>query len=115
MPQRRNGATNPITLSASETAAAFLPASLFQSITDRNGIGIFFAVYDTGVLFPTANDTETIPRTHSSITTVVGSPVLAATVGPGLNFVRLVESVMILLRLNEELDLRVGRYNVVWV
>ena len=67
------------------------------------------------MLFPTANDTETIPRTHSSITTVVGSPVLAATVGPGLNFVRLAEPVRILLRLNEELDLRVGRYNVVCV
>ena len=74
------GTTNPITLSASETAAAFLPASLFDLITDRDAVGIFFAVYDTGVLFPIANDTETIPRTDSSITTVVGSPVLAATV-----------------------------------
>ena len=66
------------------------------------------------MLFPIANDTETFPRTNS-ITTVVGSPVLAATVGPGLNFVRLAEPVRILLRLNEELDLRVGRYNVVCV
>ena len=66
------------------------------------------------MLFPIANDTETFPRTNS-ITTVVGSPVLAATVGPGLNFVRLAEPVKILLRLNEELDLRVGRYNVVCV
>ena len=49
---------------------------------------------------------------NSSITTVVGSPVLAATVGPGLNFVGLAEPVRILLRLNEELDLRVGSDSV---
>ena len=48
---------------------------------------------------------------NSSITTVVGSPVLAATVGPGLDFVGLAEPVRILLRLNEELDLRVGGEN----
>ena len=106
------GTTNPITLSASETAAAFLPASLFQLITDRDAVGIFFAVYDAGVLFPITNDTQRNQETNSSITTVVGSPVLAATVGPGLNFVGLAEPVRILLRLNEELDLRVGGENV---
>ena len=37
---------------------------------------------------------------------------LAATVGPGLNFVGLIEPVRILLRLNEELE--VGGY-IVWV
>ena len=54
------------------------------------------------MLFPIANDTETIVETNSSIRTVVGSPVLAATVGPGLNFVELAEPVRVLLRLNEE-------------
>ena len=51
------------------------------------------------------NDTQPIPET---ITTVVGSPVLAATVGTGMNFVELSEPVRILLRLNMELDPRVG-------
>ena len=97
-----------MTLSASETAAAFLPASLFQLITNRVVVGLFFAVYNTGVLFPIANDTETIAETNSSIRTVVGSPVLAATVGPGLNFVELAEPVRVLLRLNEQVDLEVG-------
>ena len=78
------------TLSENETAAAFLPPSLFQSITDLNSIGSFFAVYSSGVLFPIAN-----------VTTVVGTPVLAATVGSGLNFSNLAEPVRVLLRLNE--------------
>jgi len=54
------------------------------------------------------NNTQPIPETNSSIRTVVGSPVLAATVGPGLNFVELPEPVRVLLRLNEEVDLEVG-------
>ena len=78
-----------------ETAAVFLPAPLFQSITNRTNVGIFFNVYDTGVLFP-------IPKeTNASTTTVVGSPVLAATVGSGLNFNGLAEPVTIMLRLNQ--------------
>ena len=93
--------TNISTLSENETAAAFLPPSLFQSITDRNSTGIFFAVYDTGVLFPITNATEVVERTNTSVTTVVGSPVLAATVGPGLNFNGLVDPVVISLRLND--------------
>ena len=84
-----------------ETAAAFLPASLFQLITNQSSVAIFFAVYDTGVLFPITNATELVHRTNASITTVVGSPVFAATVGPGLNFSGLVEPVRISLQLNE--------------
>ena len=67
---------------------------------------MFFAVYDAGVLFPIINDAEINQETNSPITTVVGSPVLAATVGPagGLVFGGLVEPVRILLRMNEELE-----------
>lgn len=89
------------TLSPSETAAAFLPASLFESITDRNTVGIFFAVYDVGVLFPIMNATQINQETNASVTAVVGSPILAATVGPGLNFSGLEEPVSIFLRLND--------------
>ena len=84
-----------------ETAAAFLPPFLFQSITDRNSTGIFFTVYDTGVFFPIRNATELDEGTNTSVTTVVGSPVLAATVGRGLNFNGLVDPVRISLRLND--------------
>ena len=98
------GNSNLSALSAGETAAAFLPASLFQLITGQDDVGIFFALYDTGVLFPITNNTQTNLETNSFITTVVGSPVLAATVGPGLSFFDLDEPVRILLRLNEELE-----------
>ena len=63
------------------------------------------------MLFPIRNATRN-PETNS--TTVVGSPVLAATVGPGLDFVGLAEPVRILLRLNEELEVG-GVYYVVCV
>ena len=78
-----------------ETAAVFLPAPLFQSITNRTNIGIFFNVYDTGVLFPITKEM------NASIKTVIGSPVLAATVGSGLDFNGLAEPVTIMLRLNQ--------------
>ena len=91
---------NTNTLGSSETAAAFLPASLFQSITCCD-VGIFFAVYDVGVLFPIMNATQINQETNASVTAVVGSPILAATVGPGLNFSGLEEPVSIFLQLND--------------
>ena len=97
----QTGNTNTNALSEDETAAAYLPGSLFGSVTGREDLGIFFAVYDVGVLFPIANDTQMYQDTAASVTTVVGSPVLAATVGPGLNFTGLEEPVRILLRMNE--------------
>ena len=83
-----------------ETAAVFLPLSLFQLILNNN-VGIFYAVYDTGALFPITNATEIIQETNASVTTVVRSPVLAVTVGSRLNFVNLVDPVRILLRLKD--------------
>ena len=53
------------------------------------------------MFFPITNATELVERTNTSVTTVTGSPVLAVTVGRGLNFDGLVEPVRILLRLND--------------
>ena len=53
------------------------------------------------MLFPVANATEVDKKTNATVTTVVGSPVLAATVGLQLSFSGLAEPVRILLRLNE--------------
>ena len=50
------------------------------------------------------NSTQINQTTNASITTVVGSSILAATVGPGLSFSRLEEPVSIFLRLNEVSD-----------
>ena len=70
---------------------------------------MFFVVYDTGALFPITNATEQVQGTNASITTVVGSPVLSATVGSGQNFSNLTEPVRVLLRLHE---LEVGNQDV---
>lgn len=77
-------------------AAISLPPSLFQRIDDRPNVGIFFALYETPILFPVAGESgeSRLPRQ-----TVVGSDIIAATVGPGLNFQNLTEPVTILLRL----------------
>ena len=94
----QTGNTNISTLNEDETAAAFLPPSLFRNITNLENIGSFYAVYNMGTLFPI---TDTAQGTNASAATVVGSPVLAATIGSGLNFSGLEDPVRILLRLNE--------------
>ena len=91
----------PGELSPRQDAAISLPASLFESINDREDVGIFFALYDTPTLFPVnGGNNRGAPRQ-----TEVGSRVLAATVGPGLNFPNLVDNVTIVLRLVTTEDL----------
>ena len=59
-----------------------LPASLFESVVDRDSIGIFFTFYDVPTLFPVSgyeSDTSAPRRVE------VGSQVIASTVG-GANY-----------------------------
>ena len=91
--------------SGNATATAFLPPSVFQSITNRSAVGITFVVYDTGVLFPINNG----PERNPSVTTVVGSPVLGILVGRGLTFSGLVDPVRIMLQVKQQ---EVGSNNV---
>lgn len=105
----QTGNSSITTLSEDEMAAAFLPASLFQSIPNHDNIGSFYAVYNTGVLFPIAKAAQRDQGMNTSVTTVVGSPVFAATVGFRQSFSELTEPVRILLRLN---DLGVSDRNV---
>ena len=86
----------PGQLPAQFDAAIGLPASLFQQINDRLIVGLFFAHYDVPTLFPVAGESDgsALPRQ-----TVVGSDIIAATVGPGLNLQNLIEPVVVLLRL----------------
>ena len=81
-------------LSSELDAAVSLPATLFERIDDRDTIGVFVALYDTPVLFPVGGESNS-----SSKRRIVGSQILAATVGPGFNFQNLIEPVTILLRL----------------
>ena len=80
-----------------QNAAIRLPASLFKMITDRDNVSVFFALYDTPVLFP-VNGGNSI-SSDGSVQTEVGSSVLAATVGPDINFQNLAEPITIVLRL----------------
>ena len=73
-----------------------LPASLFGRIDDRPNVGIFFAYYELPIIFPVGGE----HIGNLSKKTVVGSQVLAATVGPSasLNFQNLNEPITIILR-----------------
>ena len=85
-------------LSPQLNTAVRLSASLFQQIDDRPNVGIFFALYESSSLFPVGG--ETVNNISASpIMTVVGSQVLAATVGSGINFQNLSEAITIVFRL----------------
>ena len=83
-------------LSSQLNAAVGLPASLFVQINNRSNIGLFFAFYESSSLFPIGKETDS---PGSPIRNVVGSQVLAATVGSGINFQNLSETVTIVFRL----------------
>lgn len=93
-------AVTPGELAAEEVAAISLPPSLFDEVTDgRENVGVFFAVYDISSLFPVTQDSAN----GSNMTdTVVGSSILASTVGPGIEFNNLTEPVAIILRLTTD-------------
>ena len=98
----------PGQLPPQQEAAISLPALLFQMIADRTNVGVFFALYDTPILFPVdggSNINSDTPRK-----TEVGSRVLAATVGPGLDFPILDDPVIVVLRL-QITDTRVRQYS----
>ena len=73
-----------------------LPPSLFDDVpADRPVIGVYFALYKNPALLPATRvlNNETIASTK------VGSPILAAIVGPGIDFVDLDPPVTITLGL----------------
>ena len=77
-----------------QDAAISLPASLFQTITDREDVGIFFALYNSSTMFPVNGGRNSgDPRRRE-----VGSRILATTVGPGLNFQNLTKNITIVFR-----------------
>ena len=81
-----------------QNAAISLPASLFGMISDdRDNVSLFFALYDTPILFPVNGGNSR--SSDGSVQTEVGSSVLAATVGPDINFQNLTDPIIIVLRL----------------
>ena len=99
------GTTDPDALTGNATATAFLPPSVFQSITNHSEVGTVFVVYANGVLFPVTSGQER----NSSVTTVVGSAVLGIHIGLGLSFSGLVDPVRITLQVKQQ---EVGINNV---
>lgn len=80
-------------------AAIALPPSLFTNINNRSQEGIFFALYTQSTLFP-IQVTENTTGAVASRSTVVGSTIIAATVGSGLSFNNLEPPVEINLRIS---------------
>ena len=91
---------SPGELAPGQVAAISLPASLFQSISDREDVGIFFALYETPVLFPVNRRRDFDDNARRQ--TAVGTNILAATVGPGLDFPKLSDNVTVVFRLTTE-------------
>ena len=86
-----------------QEAAISLPASLFERISDQTTVGVFYAFYRMPTLFPLAMNTSQATNDRS---TRVGSRVLAATVGSGINFANLDEPVTAHLRLLSDIGVR---------
>ena len=84
----------PGQLSHNQDAAIILPASLFELIDDRTNVGVFFIVYHSPSLFPLEREISYSNKKQ----TIVGSRVLGATVGPGIDFHDLDEPVVIMFR-----------------
>ena len=80
--------------------AISLPASLFEQIDDRDNVGVFFALHEASNLFPVGAGLGDSSNTLNNFNyPSIGSHILAATVGVGINFQNLDEPVSVLFRL----------------
>ena len=100
--------TSTETLQQGEVVAVMLPPSLFLQITQQQNdtnsnaagaTGIVFTFYDSAVLFPLGNGTNS--SDNDDILIMVGTPVIGADIA-GLEVIELAEPFTILLRLNNE-------------
>ncbi len=75
---------SPRTCTAGVSASISLPPELFNEVpANRPFIGVYFALYQNPVLLP-VNESMAVVR--ENVTTAVGTPIVAATVGPGIDF-----------------------------
>ena len=80
-------------LSPQQDAAIRLPPSLFEELNNLPNVGVFFGRYETSTLFPVGRNIS------NGRQTLVGSQVLAATVGQNLSLRNLPEPVTVTLKL----------------
>ena len=87
------GQVTPGQLSHYQDAAIILPASLFELVDDRTNVGIFLP----STMYQLSFQSIVLMNLHQN--RLVGSHILGATVGPGINFHNLNEPVTITFRL----------------
>ena len=89
-------------------ASITLAPNLFNQVTDRKTVGVFFGLYDEATLFP-VRVMENNTRAQG-----IASPVVASTVGPGLDFSQLDPPVEIDLRITNTFNdsVSIVRYSV---
>ncbi|XP_064387784.1 uncharacterized protein LOC135335951 [Halichondria panicea] len=82
----REGRTEDFTRRAGVPASIALPPELFNQVpADRPVIGVYFALYENAALLPT--NLLAVVRDNVTVReTAVGTPIVAATVGPGIDF-----------------------------
>ena len=77
-------------------ASIILPSSLFDQVPgERQFIGVYFALYGEPALLPVTSS----PMMRENVSRSVGTPIVAATVGPGIDFSGLDPPVVITLGL----------------
>ena len=86
-----------------------LPPSLFKRIseTDTNGTGLVFTVYRKSTLFPVGGGRASSNGSASMAAgemTVVGTDIIAASVGRGIEFESLQDPVTIILLLESQIN-----------
>ncbi len=92
--------TSPSPTAGGVPAIISLPAELFNQVppADRRLIGLYFSLYENAALFPT--NLSAVVRDNVKVQeTFVGTPIVGATVGPGIDFVTLDPPVVITLGL----------------
>ena len=82
-------------LAEGDVASVTLPPGLFANISG-NSVGVFFALYSEPTLFPVRQRER---EENDTLRNEVASPIVAATVGPGLVFTDIDPPVVINLRL----------------
>ena len=90
------------TVAVDQVASISLPSSVFDNISGRTEVGVFFALYRKSTLFPIRAREHTTGAVAGRAT-IVGSSIIAATVGPGLSFSNLQSPVMINLSVPTEI------------
>lgn len=86
---------------ATVQATISLPYQLFKKLPNKNStVGILYSIYENSTLFSVHANREE----ESTLRPIVATPVIAATVGFGINFTNVYPPIVIALGLNNEFE-----------